>query len=212
MSAITASAYNRHLRQTRQAIFGRPKQRARTRNLLVQTAGKLIQAGGTPTVTQVADAAEVSRRTAYRYFPSGDHLLADASLDLLRPVVARALEGLPDDVELRLEKLVRTVQRLALENEAALRTVVRLALDQHIVRGGRRVEWIEAALAPVRPLLRRSEFQRLVSALTLCVGIEAILVLRDIRGVEGQKSIEVSLWAAKELLRATLASKGRQQG
>jgi AcrR family transcriptional regulator len=42
---------------------------AHTRALLVKTASELIQSGEIPTVTAVAEAAQVSRRTAYRYFP-----------------------------------------------------------------------------------------------------------------------------------------------
>jgi AcrR family transcriptional regulator len=44
--------------------------RARTRRLMLETATRLMQAGATPSVSEVAEAAEVSRATAYRYFPS----------------------------------------------------------------------------------------------------------------------------------------------
>src|SRR5688572_16214653 len=44
--------------------------RARTRKLMLETAIELMQSGGTPSVSDVAEAAEVSRATAYRYFPS----------------------------------------------------------------------------------------------------------------------------------------------
>ncbi|WP_189342209.1 TetR family transcriptional regulator, partial [Mesorhizobium sp. M2A.F.Ca.ET.067.02.1.1] len=44
--------------------------RARTRRLMLETATRLMQSGMTPSVSEVAEAAEVSRATAYRYFPS----------------------------------------------------------------------------------------------------------------------------------------------
>ena len=44
--------------------------RARTKRLMLETATRLMQAGVTPSVSEVAEAAEVSRATAYRYFPS----------------------------------------------------------------------------------------------------------------------------------------------
>src|SRR5690606_1141187 len=44
--------------------------RARTRKLMLETASSLMQEGVTPSVSDVAEAAGVSRATAYRYFPS----------------------------------------------------------------------------------------------------------------------------------------------
>ena len=58
---------------------GRPDQRGRTRRALLEAAARLIAAGQTPTTTEVADAADVSRRTAYRYFPSADELWFEAA-------------------------------------------------------------------------------------------------------------------------------------
>ncbi|RVB97338.1 TetR/AcrR family transcriptional regulator, partial [Mesorhizobium sp. M7A.F.Ca.AU.002.06.1.1] len=40
--------------------------RARTKRLMLETATRLMQAGVTPSVSEVAEAAEVSRATAYR--------------------------------------------------------------------------------------------------------------------------------------------------
>ncbi len=44
--------------------------RARTGRLMLDTAIRLMQGGATPSVSEVAEAAGVSRATAYRYFPS----------------------------------------------------------------------------------------------------------------------------------------------
>jgi AcrR family transcriptional regulator len=41
---------------------------------------RLLSAGGTPTVADIAEAADVSRRTVYMYFPTLQHLLIDAAL------------------------------------------------------------------------------------------------------------------------------------
>jgi AcrR family transcriptional regulator len=50
-------------------------QKRRTRAALVEAAQRLLDQGRTPTVADVADEALVSRATAYRYFPSQEHLL-----------------------------------------------------------------------------------------------------------------------------------------
>ena len=49
--------------------------RARTHQLLLDTAMRLAQSGRPMTVAEVASAAGVSRATAYRYFPSRSQLV-----------------------------------------------------------------------------------------------------------------------------------------
>src|SRR5204862_2751724 len=62
---------------------GRFRQRRRARAAIVAAAGDLLRAGRTPSINDVADAADVSRRTVYLYFPTVDQLLLDATLGIL---------------------------------------------------------------------------------------------------------------------------------
>src|SRR3954447_14794847 len=62
---------------------GRDAQRRRTRQAIVDAAQRLLQEGRTPSVDDIADAAEVSRRTIYMYFPALDQLLLDAAVGLM---------------------------------------------------------------------------------------------------------------------------------
>src|SRR4051812_37137151 len=62
--------------------FGRMNQKRRTRAALMTAAAEFVRRGETPSILQVADAALVSKSTAYRYFPSQDALLAEALLDV----------------------------------------------------------------------------------------------------------------------------------
>jgi len=64
---------------------GRPNQRQRTRKDLLDAAVRLSRAGGRPSLEEVAEAAMVSRATAYRYFPSIEALLVEAALDVAMP-------------------------------------------------------------------------------------------------------------------------------
>ena len=52
--------------------------------------------------------------------------------------------------------------------------------------------------------LGKRRYERLVSALAMCVGIEALIVLRDLRGLRASEAEEVSRWAARTLLRESL--------
>ena len=57
---------------------GRSRQKQRTRDQLLAAAWKLMESGDTPRVEDAAEAAGISRTTAYRYFASQAELLAAA--------------------------------------------------------------------------------------------------------------------------------------
>ncbi len=190
---------------------GRFRQRAHTRALLVKTASELIQSGQLPTVTAVAEAAQVSRRTAYRYFPSQDQLLAEAAVKSAQPLVSNT--EFPEDLTARIRLLVATVQRFVYENQAACRTIVRLTAEHVLDHNAgaedlpvrtNRVEWIRTALAPAKKRLGGKQFERLVSALSLCIGIESVMVLTNLRGLSQKEATRVSLWAAETLVAGAL--------
>jgi AcrR family transcriptional regulator len=71
-------------------------------------------------------------------------------------------------------------------------------------RGGRRLRWLEAALAPARPRLSARRAQRLAAALALVMGPEAFVVLRDVCHLKPDEAERVSRWAAGALVRAGL--------
>ncbi len=198
---------------------GRVRQKRRTRTLLLRAAAELIQRGEVPTVTSVADQADVSRRTAYRYFPTQEQLLAEASLESLRPEVEAIIESARRELDAAeaLGRVVGGIQRLAVKHEALLRSILRLSLDRKLgdgtpVRGRRRLDWIQSALETVKPRLSRRAYERLVSALTLTLGVEALVILHDIRGLDSKQSIEVCQWAAGALLEAALREGGGKAG
>ncbi len=112
--------------------------------------------------------------------------------------------------------MVRAVQGNGTATEELGRTIIRHTIGTRAPddtsakprRGYRRVEWIELALEPARAQLSDAEFERLVSSFTLLIGWEALIVLRDIRGLSPAEAEDVSAWAAKALLAAALGEAG----
>ena len=192
--------------------MSRDSQKRRTRQALVGAARTLMSDGSRPSVGEVADAAEVSRRTAYRYFTSAEQLMTEAVLESLRSDVEQQIEagGPTADVPERVDRLVNAMHRLTLDNEPQLRQMIRFTVDKGQVEPGvpprpsRRVEYVEQAVAPLRGALDPPAFDRLVNALAVVLGIEATLVLRDICGLEDDSVVEVERWAAGALLQAAL--------
>lgn len=191
----------------------RPAQRRRTRKAIVDAAMALIAQGQTPSVGDVAAAADVSRRTVYLYFPTFDQLLIDATVGALTQTsVDRAIGDAACDGGTagdRVERMVRALHHVTPEVERLGRTLIKLTVENGAAedvprRGYRRVEWIESALAPLRAKIDAARWRRLVSALAMVVGWEALIVQRDVCGMSTAEGVELSLWAARTLVDATL--------
>ena len=192
----------------------RVNQKKRTRRVLLEAAARLIRSGASPSVSEAADAAGVSRRTAYRYFQSTQRLHADAALETLRPAMEMAIESSPasisvGDVETRLSTWVDSMQRLTLQNEQLLRTMIHETVltpgpGSGPRRGTRRIDWIESAIKPLRSQLDTASYKRLVSALALCTGIESLLVMRDICGLSAKEATKVAQWMCQIIVRESV--------
>jgi AcrR family transcriptional regulator len=185
--------------------------RARTRRLMLETATRLMQSGMTPSVSEVAEAAEVSRATAYRYFPSQAALVQAVVDEGLGPILT--WKSASNDVERRVADLFATAMPRIESFEATFKAALKLSLDQWARRQagtlgsepaftrGHRVDLLEDALAPLRGELPQREFERLAQALSLIFGVELLIVLKDIWGLDSGKTLAVAQWAASALVR-----------
>jgi AcrR family transcriptional regulator len=188
----------------------RDNQKRRTRRALVEAAGRLIAAGGRPSVAEAAEAAEISARTAYRYFPSAEQLTVEATLEATRRNMELSIEaGRPEEpVGDRVDRLVDALAQMTLANENLLRQMIKFTVDRGLIEPGvpprpaRRLEYVEQALAPLRGRLAPDELDRLTFALTVTMGIESTLVLRDICGLESSEILAVQHWSARALVEA----------
>jgi AcrR family transcriptional regulator len=183
----------------------------------MEGARKLLRDGKIPSVADAAEAARVSRATAYRYFPTQSALIQEA-----------VHTGLPNTWEPdrrhgdlvafadRIERAVAEMLTLTHDNEAILRGVLLLSLQQWVTiqagekleeepvtRGRGRIPAIQAALAPYQDTLTPSALRRLTIGLSLIVGAESLVVLRDIWDLEETEAKEVARWIARTLAQAT---------
>lgn len=188
---------------------GRVKQKARTRQALVEAARRLLADGIAPTVEQTAAAASISRPTAYRYFPTRQALLRGAHPELAQDTLLPPTA--PQDPMQRLDLASRELVRLLLQNEVALRAMLRISLEEEssvrepvALRTGRRIVWIEDALAPLKTTLKPKRFRELVLSIASTLGIEPLVWLIDVAKVERDEAAEILRSNARKLLRAAL--------
>ena len=207
--------------QEKSGETGRVNQKRRTREAIVDAAIELIDQGVAPTVAQAAEAALVSRTTAYRYFPTQESLLLEIALhsdvEDIEALVNEPVDA--DDGAERALQVVHLLNRQVLAEEARFRNAIRVYQDlwlgasaagddAPVVREGRRTRWFETCLAPLRAQVGDAAVDRLIAALSLLAGGEAMVVLRDVcRLDDDDAALAVADWAARALVAATLADK-----
>jgi AcrR family transcriptional regulator len=188
--------------------YGRKRQKLRTKSALIASAQKLVGEGKSPTVEDAAEAAGISRTTAYRYFRNQAELLAAAHPEIAKTSLLPSKP--PASVEERLDLVVREVVRIVIEHESQQRTMLRLSLDPAtpreslFLRRGRVIGWLEDALAPLRSSLSPPALKRLVLSIRTAIGIEAFVWLVDVAGLSKEEAAKTMRWTAKTLLRGAL--------
>ena len=72
------------------------------------------------------------------------------------------------------------------------------------MRPGNRLRYLTAAVEPLRDQLGPERLQQLVAALALCVGIESLVVTRDICNLGETEAEQLKQWAAHALLQQAI--------
>ena len=187
--------------------FERVAQKQRTRNALLQATRELLGDGRQPTVPEAADRARISRATAYRYFSSHDEMAQEALLDAVAAEFERLKLSTCDgsDPAGQAEHVVSAVLAMVLDSEAIFRTFLSLSVTGSGAGhcGGQRVRWLRQALAPLATDLPPDQFDRLVHGLALVCGIETVVVLKDVCGLENAQIEQTARWVAKALVAAS---------
>ncbi|PWC21141.1 TetR family transcriptional regulator [Brenneria roseae subsp. roseae] len=184
--------------------------RARTRRLLVDTAINMFDQGIFPSITDVANAAQLSRATAYRYFPTQSALVSAVVGESLGPVLS--WHPTQPDARQRVEELLHFAYPRMLQHEGALRAALQLSLQQWANRRSNRVtteklergnrkRLLKIAVEPLTGKISADAQQRVIHALSLIYGSEVFLVLKDIWDLDENGIQDVTQWVAKAILR-----------
>jgi len=189
---------------------GRPNQRRRTRKDLLEAASRLMRQGRKPSLEEVAEAALVSRATAYRYFPSIETLMVEATLDVAAPNADDVFKGAPTDPAARLERVDAAFEAMMSANETGLRMMLAESLQRSLTEEGsklpkrqnRRTPLIEAALEPSRKQFKPADLQLLSRALALVIGTEGMVAFKDVLQLSDAEARKVRRWAIRALVEA----------
>lgn len=191
------------------------------RKTLLDAAQQLMAQGITPSVAELAEHAQVSRATAYRYFPSQSALIAAVVDESLGPILA--WNSAAPDAATRVDELLRFAYPRLESHEAPLRAAIMVSLQQHaeasagkttaeprLVRG-HRVDILKRAIAPLAADLTPAQQDRVAQALSLVYGTEVFLVLKDIWELELPEITDVVRWTANAIVKQALAEAGQSR-
>jgi AcrR family transcriptional regulator len=162
-----------------------------------------------PSIGAVAQAAGVSRATAYRYFSTRSKLIAAVVDSSLGPV--RRFESKLEDVEGRVAELFGTTFARFTEFEPQMRSALQLSLEHEALQAAGRLQEAPYKRGYRRDILRRTfspllqsmpdwSVDRLCKAMSLLYGIEPYVVLKDIWDCNNEEVGEIALWMANALL------------
>ncbi|EEQ09389.1 TetR-family regulatory protein [Yersinia mollaretii ATCC 43969] len=183
--------------------------RARTRRLLIDTAMSMYEQGAFPSITEVANAAQLSRATAYRYFPTQSALVSAMVDESLGPILA--WQPTQPDARQRIAELLSFAYPRMLQHEGVLRAALHLSLQQwadnrsnpnneeKLVRGNRK-RLLKLAVEPLEGKLTPEALQRVIHAFSLIYGSEVFMVLKDIWHLDDAGIQDVTQWMGKAIL------------
>lgn len=192
--------------------------RASTFKLLLDTAMDLIQQSGhIPSIAEVAVRSNVSRATAYRYFPSRSALITSVVDASLGPV--RQFDHDSPDARRRVHDVFKATFPRFVNYEPQLRAACQLALEQwglqraglleeEPYRRGHRVRILEQALAPLKKELAPAARERLHRGLSVLYGIESYAILKDMWALPEKEIEKTLLWMADALIEAAQRESG----
>ena len=182
---------------------GRTNQKLETRKLILRTAQIFLNKGLDFNLEDIAKEAGISRATVYRYFSNLDVLAAEAGLDISTKDPNEIYENLKGkDLEKKVLEIQHYYNNLAVDHEKLFRKYISTVLDSNTSapkRGARRKKTLELVLEDSN--FSRDEKQKLSNLLTIFMGIEPLIVAKDVCGLNNNESIELMEWGMKLLFK-----------
>lgn len=187
---------------------GRISQKLETRDKILVAAQHLLREGKNFTLEDVAKKAAVSRATIYRYYSNVDILSGEAGLaiNVRKPeAILKGLEGL--DLRGVLLGVQEYYNDLALDYENAFRKYLAITLTNTArqKRGARRIKTLQLALKHTK--ISSEEKRNLENLCTVLMGIEPLVVSKDVCGLTDEQSKELLQWGMERVLKAVLSDK-----
>jgi len=189
---------------------GRREQKLNTRSKILMAAHTILENGKALTMEAVAKEANISRATIYRYYSNVDSLSTELILHLHIPNKEDMVEELKtQQLDTALLSIQNTYLDFILENEAAARKFLGAILsssDPKLVRGKNRLMALQYYFASKNVAWDKKTTEKLIHVAVLLMGIESVIVSKDVCGLDAKKSKETLRWGLKMMLKGISTS------
>lgn len=188
----------------------RAEQMDQTRERLLGAALRLVpQPGVELTVAEVAKAAGVSVRTAYRYFPTREALLDAFNAWCAEHMGRIRLPATLDELPAMIERLFRNYE----DNRALMEATryTKVGVELRLRRKRDQVRAMERLFAPLTAGLGEVEARRAVSQVHSLISFDAYANMRDAWDLSCDDAVAATLRAVEQLL-APLRARSKKKG
>ena len=181
---------------------GRVKQKFETRGKILKSAKELVKQGTKFNLEDVASKSGISRATIYRYYSNVEILSYEVGIDLRTKSPEDIIEEYNDS---SLKDMILGIQNYyndhALKNENAFRKFLSASLTSasEKKRGARRNQTLQLALKQTN--MSKKEKNKLVNLLAILMGIEPLIVSKDVSGLNNGEFKELLSWGMELILR-----------
>ena len=181
---------------------GRVKQKLETRGKILNCAKELVKQGTKFNLEDVASKSGISRATIYRYYSNVEILSYEVGIDLGTKSPEDIMEDFKDS---SLKDMIFGIQNYyndhALKNENAFRKFLSASLTSasEKKRGARRNKTLQLALKQTN--MSQKERKNLASLLAILMGIEPLIVSKDVSGLNNGEFKELLSWGMELILR-----------
>lgn len=184
---------------------GRKRQKLATRKRILEAANELLKEGKALNMDDIAKKANISRATIYRYYSNTDSIATELILQLSVPDSEKLVEKFSGE---NLLKAMLGIQashiNFVLKNENPSKKFLGAFLsssDPKLERGQNRITAVRNFLTLNEKKINDADKEKLATIAVLLMGVEAILVTKDVCGLNNKKSKETLQWAMEMLLK-----------
>ena len=190
---------NKHLES------GRTAQKQQTRRKILLAANQLLEKGIGLSMEAIAKEAAISRATIYRYYSSIDSLATELILQLnvpTQPQIDKVVTG--KNLKADLTNIQEIYLNFILENEVASRKFLGAVLssaDPKLERGKNRLHALTHYFEQFPSSFAAKDHQNLINVSVLLMGIESIIVSKDVCGLEADEAKNALRWGLEMILK-----------
>lgn len=189
-------------------LSGRKEQKMHTKKKILYAANTLLKSQQALTMDNVAKEAGISRATIYRYYSNTESIATELILQLNVPDAKTLLEAYQGrEVEEALTEIQDRYLSFIFQNEHPSREFLAAYLSStapKIKRGQNRITTVKSYFANNPTGLNPKAIENITHISILLMGIEAILVTKDICGLDNAQSKEVLQWGLQMMIKGCL--------